>query len=445
MADDEEQTPEEQAARQRASAQDAAAELVRMGIDPRSLGLDVPTDSAASGAAAGRPPGAGRPNSLADDLAAPTLDPAGSTPDPGPEPTSQHSQHVAEPADAAPPGPGGRVVQLRPDAGGTGATAAPRVRSAAPVPSPVVAPDTPRRQPVAAGPLEQLLATTLLARPAPAAPGRLLRTVTRGLLTPDAAGAAGQERQLVEAARSRQVGPRVVTVLAGKGGVGTTAVALGVGSALAALRDDRVVVADLRPGTASLGVLMSGEPAPTARGLARDQQAAPLELASGLRVVDGVGAGSPLRRADVSALLDRLVPEHAFCLLDVGEDDQEATDAALARTDQAVLVTEAGRTGLAAARVGAERLLDSDPFALDLAVHVVVCTRDQPYREVLRRAQAQLEVTPARLVVVPPDPHLGAGEPFDAAALGPATREALLQVAAAVALGERTVSRKAPR
>lgn len=433
MSDEEEPTPEERAARRRASAQDAAADLARMGIDPRSLGLEAPAEQARDS------PGPAHRSAtpVDEELVAPSLDPPGSARSTG-APAAGPAARSTDPGET---GDGGdaQILPLRPvigaDESGGGRPAPPGPGATVPA-GPGTEPA--RRRPVAAGPLEQLLATTLLARPAPAAPGRLLRTVTRGLLTPDAAGAAGEERELVAAARSRQVGPRLVAVLAGKGGVGTTTVALGVASALAALREDQVVLADLCTGAASLGTLLTGEPAPSVRTLARDQHADAVQASGGLRVVDGVGPGAALRRADVAALLDRLGPEHAFCLLDVGAENTLATDVALARCDQAVLVTEAGRTGLGAARLAADRLSDSDPFAVDRAVHVVVCTRDEPYREVLRRARAQLEVSPARLVVVPPDPYLGAGEPFDAAELGAATREAMLQVTAAVALGDRT-------
>ncbi len=441
MADDDEATtPEERAARQRASAQDAAADLVRMGIDPRSLGLEPPSAPTDPPVEAPDP-----------DLAPPALGSERSAPDP-PVAGSEGSDR-----------PGGgqhaRVVALRPDRGagsgspptgghpsGTG-TGTPDPRMAVPVPGRPTgaAAPAPARPVPAAGPLEQLLARTLLARPVPAASGRMLRSVARGLVTPDAAGAAGEERELVAAARSRQFAPRVVAFVAGKGGVGTTTAALGAGAALAALRDDRAAVVDMRSGTPSLGIALAGQPAPSARSVARDERSEPLALPGGLRLVDGTGWSGALRRTDVAPLLDHLSASHAFSLLDVGNDPGDAAEVALARADQVVIVTEAGRSGLAAARAAAERITDIDPFAVDLAVYVVACTRDEPYREVLRRAQQQLSVAPARLVVVPPDPHLAAGEAFDAAALRPATREALLQVAASLALGERTAARRGQR
>ncbi len=443
MADDDEVTPEELAARKRASAQDAAADLVRMGIDPRSLGLEAPAmpDPDDAGGPGGRR--AAEPDA---DLAPPSLGPTPSRAAASSDPAEPSAERVPTTGSSA-GDEGGRVVALRPGRHAPpGSAADPTVDPrAVPLPGRPLAPEPagPAARPaVTAGPLEQLLSSTLRARPVPAASGRVLRSMARGLVTPDAAGAAGAERELVAAARGRQVAPRVVALVAGKGGVGTTTAALGAGAALAALRDDETVVADLRPGTPSLGLALTGAPAPTVRVLARDDAGQPLELPGGLRVVDGTGWGGALRRTDVAPLLDHLTAGHTFCLLDLGNDAGDVTEVAVARADQVVVVTEPGPAGLGAARAVAERLTDIDPFALDLAIHVVVCTRDQPYREVLRQARDQLAVAPARLIVIPPDPYLAAGEVFAAAALRPATREAMLQLAAALALGGRGPARQ---
>ncbi len=445
MADEDEADEEQRAARKRASAQQAAADLVRMGIDPRSLGLDPPEEPgrADRGHDVGeRPPD----RSVAADLSPPTLDappldtPSSDAPPPGAPGTSSGGAGREDAATDA----GARVYQLRGQRHGAQAAAGPSTASTEGAAGDGLTPVAGGRARgrVGAGPLERLLAATLVDRPVPAQAGRLLRSVTRGLATPDAAAAAGDERELVAAVRGRHGGSRVVAFHAGKGGVGTTSVALGVGAALAALRDDRTVLADLRAGTASLGETLTGTPAPTARALARAAAAGstapePGALPGGLGLVDGSGWDTPLRRSDLPELLALLTADHAFVLLDVGNDAGESAYAGLSRADLSVVVTEAGPSGLDAARVAIDRLADIDPYAPDGCVHVVVCTSPAPYREVLRRAREQLAVEPARLVVVPPDPHLAAGERFDAAALLPATREALLQAAAAVVLGGR--------
>lgn len=284
------------------------------------------------------------------------------------------------------------------------------------------------------GAVEDLLARTAAAKPTPNTSGRWMKAVTFGLVTPDAAESAGSERMLVAALRTRQSDRRIVAFNAGKGGVGTTTVALGVATAFAALRDDPTALVDAHSGTASLAQMLGSTSALTGRDLVADTDAEPTVVPGGLRVVDGCGWGTPLRRADVPPLLDRLGRDNTFTLVDVGNDPGEAAYAALARSDQTVIVTCAGAWGLSSARVAAARLRDIDTFAIDRAIYVVVCTNDESYRKVHREVMQQLAQGPVRAVVVPPDPELAGGQPFDPSRVRPATREAMLEVAAAIAV-----------
>lgn len=300
-----------------------------------------------------------------------------------------------------------------------------------PAPQPVAVAASPS---VTSGPVEDLLARTAAAKPTPNTSGRWMKAVTFGLVTPDAAESAGSERMLVGALRTRQSDRRVVAFNAGKGGVGTTTVALGVATAFAALREDPTALVDAHSGTASLAQMLGATAALTGRDLVADADAEPTVIPGGLRVVDGCGWGTPLRRADVPPLLDRLGRDNTFTLVDVGNDPGEAAYAALARADQTVIVTCAGAWGLSSARVAAARLRDIDTFAIDRAIYVVVCTNDESYRKVHREVMNQLAQGPVRAVVVPPDPELAGGQPFDPSRVRPATREAMLEVAAAIAV-----------
>lgn len=418
MADDQDgPTDEELEARRRASAQDAAGDLARMGVDPRLLGLDP---------VSAPPPPAGP-----DGASAPAPDRAGS----GDEAPADH----------------GAVVPLRPEfadptamAGGPPSQSTPSTSPAlgpppgqyfSPYAAPAAAPPMAEQpQSSTSGPVESLLARTTSGKAAPSTSGRWVRAVTFGLMTPDAAETVGSERLLVGALRTRQNDRRVVAFNAGKGGVGTTTVALGVATAFAALREDPTVLVDAHSGTASLGQMLGVPAALTGRDLVADADAEPTVVPGGLRVVDGCGWGTPLRRADVPPLLDRLGRDHAFTLVDVGNDPGEAAYAALARSDQTVIVTCAGAWGLSSARVAAARLRDVDTFAIDRAIYVVVCTNDESYRKVHREVMQQLAQGPVRAVVVPPDPELASGQPFDPSRVRPATREAMLEVAAAIAV-----------
>ncbi len=369
MADDDGQDQPDQSLRDRRQAQSAAGDLSRMGIDPRSLGLG---------------------------------DPEPRTPPPPAEPEEVDESRA-------------RVVPIRPEF-----TAPPQA------PDPV--PDDSVRPPSAA---EQLLSRASNPEPAPRQTGRMLRTVARGLATPDAALAVQGERQAVDAIRHRQTDRRIVAFVGGKGGVGCTTVAVGVGTAFMAMREDHSVVVDVQQGSASLGrTFGAGEPRTVTSLLSEVEATIPPAAPTGLGLVDGSGWDQGLSRGDVAGVLDRLRADHTFNLLDVGDDAGEAGHAALARADQAVVVTSPGELGVGALRSALDRIKVVNPQAASSAVHVVVCPHEHAYREAHREFSGALGVS---IVVVPPDPYLQAGHAYDPAQVAPATREALLRVAGLVA------------
>src|SRR5699024_8253594 len=83
--------------------------------------------------------------------------------------------------------------------------------------------------------------------------GALMRTIGRGLITPDAAEVAHSDRELIDAVRRRQSDRRIIAVIAAKGGVGCTSIAVGIGTTFMAMRDDRAAVVDVQQGAACLG------------------------------------------------------------------------------------------------------------------------------------------------------------------------------------------------
>ncbi|MET0819753.1 MAG: hypothetical protein ABWY58_02220 [Aeromicrobium sp.] len=363
--------------RDRRQAQGAAGDLARMGIDPRSLGLGEP-----------------------------------------------EAPRRADPAPVDDGEPRAPVVYLRPQGGAQGGAHPPPPAAEPEQPEVVRAPSELERQLSGARP--------------PAAPrqaSRLLKTVARGLVTPDAAVAVQTERQIVDAVRQRQTDRRIVTFVSGKGGVGCTTVAVGVGTAFMAMREDHSVVVDVQQGTPSLAASFGAEAARSVASLVAESEAtAPPTAPSGLGLVDGSGWDQALTRNDVVGVLDRLRSDHTFNLLDVGDDAGEAGHAALARADQAVVVTGPGEMGVAALRTALERVRLVNPEAASVAVHVVVCPHEQAYREALR-----LTGSSAAVVVVPPDPYLQEGHAYDPARVASTTREAFLRIAGAVA--QRSVRR----
>lgn len=369
MADETDDDQPDQSLRDRRQAQSAAGDLSRMGIDPRSLGLGEP------------------------EAPAPRVEPEVDPHEP------RATVHALRPEfDTRPPAP--------------------------PEPAEVET----VRSPSAA---EQMLSRAHDPQPAVRQTGRLLRTVARGLVTPDAAVTVQSEREAVDAIRLRQTDRRIVAFIAGKGGVGCTTVAVGVGTAFMALRDDHSVVVDVQQGTASLGhAFGAAGPRSVVSLLSESEVAQPPVADSGLGLVDGSGWDQGLSRSDVVGVLDRLRADHTFNLLDVGDDAGEAGHAALARADQAVVVTGPGELGLGALSTALDRAKGVNPLAASFAVHVVVCQHEQSYREAQRQAADLLGPT---VVVVPPDPHLQAGHAYDPSRASAGTREALLRVAGLVA------------
>ncbi len=408
MSDDlsPEEAAEQAAARRRSSAQSAAGDLARMGIDPRALGLQAPAPA--------RP---ARHSSDPDQQDGPRADPAS-----GP-PAEAHEPVVA--ANVVPLRPGGQPPAL-PESGTSYAWS--------PAPPPI-APGSDGETEPRVVPLEFLLGREGRGEPQRAGFSQLARAVTFGMLTPDAADAADREREMVNRVRARQTEPRSVVFLAGKGGVGTTCVATGVGCVLAALRDDTTTLVSLRPGTPSLGLAMAGTKAPNARDLARaDAELSPLRLDNGLQVLDGPRWGTPVRRVDVPAIVDRLGQSSAFSLFDVGNDASESGHSILSRADQVVIVSGSGPDGVDAARVAAERAAEIDPYLLDSAIYVVVCQREAALRTIVK---AMRETMPqgARIVAVPPEELLAEGVAFDPSRVAVATRLAMIDIAGLVALG----------
>lgn len=74
-----------------------------------------------------------------------------------------------------------------------------------------------------------------------------------------------------------------------------------------------------------------------------------------------------------------------------------------------------------------DRLRRVNQVAASGAVAVIVATSEPAYKQAMRDLRGRPQV-----VVVPPDPWLAAGSPFEPSAVRAETREALLRIAAAV-------------
>ncbi|WP_238019602.1 hypothetical protein KZZ52_27745 [Dactylosporangium sp. AC04546] len=264
--------------------------------------------------------------------------------------------------------------------------------------------------------------------------GRTVRALTLGLARTGATEAAELEHRLVEAVRAAQARPRVVAVLSGSGGTGTTTTAAGIATTLAALRSDPVVLADAQTGTASLSARLAGDrrrpAAPTVADVARHgARALPGAAHGGLGIVDAAPHRDPVTPAGLRRVLAALTAGHAFVVLDLGDDAGDVSRLA----DRAVVVTAPTAAAVDGTRRVLDRLWRADPAAAGTAAVAVVCPEPAAHRRLVRRLHEELSADVARIVLVPYDQALPGPGPLDPARLRPATREAYLALAALVA------------
>jgi len=385
------QSAELSAEAERRAAQDAAAELARMGIDPTALGLEPAPAKGARTA-----PARGVSAIPSDTAGADALD----TRDPRSDATTL--TFINRPL-----------------------TDQPAPSWSLPVPPPEYLTE----------PLED--ATTTHKIVLPERWHRIIRAFTLGLVKPGAAEAIERERRLMARIRTRRREPVIVAFVSGKGGAGTTTTAAGIGLSLAANRTDNITLVDARCGTSSLGRRLAGRPAPSTAQLSEPEDAPPqnllpLRTRGLLGLVDAPPWHMPISPARVIHVLDRLRVSQALTLVDIGADLTQTAQAVLGRADQIVLVTTTSQDAIDAARTALGRIWQEAPHRLNTIIVAIACLTSNQYRHTLRKLRAEPGLT-SRTVAVPFDPALSAGGPLDPSDLRPATREAFLSLAALVA------------
>lgn len=424
-------------AAERRAAQDGAAELERMGIDPRAVGLEpppVPGPPPAPGPARGVVPLPTRSGPHGQVPVPPSV--SSQVADPPPPPPASPPPATGPPSPAAPPARGPATYgRARPavhsGTGPLGPTGAPSDRAETTLSRPIggVAPPSGAAADQLR-PLAQVVAPPSLG--SSAALRRLGRAVTLGLLEPGAAAAVEYERQLVARVRLRRQEPRVIAFVSGKGGVGTTTTAIGVALTLATLRSDTTALVSARSGAGSVAERLVGQPAPPVTAVTGREAQEPLWVHGSLAVVDGAPWHTPASADALGRLLDQLRGQHPLTVVDVGNDLSESARRAIARADQVVLVTSASREGVGAVQVALSRVYEADPFRLHTAVLALTCLNGRQYRRTVRSLRTVLGIQAPRTVPVGFDPWLAAGDRIEPGQLRAATREAYLQVAGLV-------------
>jgi CheY-like chemotaxis protein len=193
---------------------------------------------------------------------------------------------------------------------------------------------------------------------------------------------------------------RVVGFLGAKGGVGTTTVAVNAAAGLLKQAMGEVILADLGPGSGSLGLYLGLRPrrggikrllSQPAKDITR--RMVELELVShpsGLRVLPGqlapVGAAAAVTPEHMQVMLDQLGGMSDWLVLDLGMGLPDATRCALERCDHVALVTEPDTTTM--------RLVEE---LLDLLVRDVGVDRHNVSAVIVNRAAATEIVTLANL------------------------------------------------
>jgi putative peptide zinc metalloprotease protein len=271
-------------------------------------------------------------------------------------------------------------------------------------------------------------------------------------------GPSQAERRALELASRVKIpirGSRRVVVLCRKGGAGKTTTALMLGHTFAAFRGDRVVAVDANPDAGSLAHRIRRETSATVTTLLRDRElierysdvrAYTSQAPTRLEVIasdDDPKITHALGKHDYQNVIDVLDRHYNLVLLDTGTGIlDDAIQGILEQADQVVLVMPPALDG---ARVAAATLDWLEEHGYDWlvrgAVTVINGVRGPGLVE-LDLVEDHFSQRCAASVRIPWDPVLEAGAGADLSDLRRGTREAYVELAAAVADGFRSPSRR---
>jgi MinD-like ATPase involved in chromosome partitioning or flagellar assembly len=286
----------------------------------------------------------------------------------------------------------------------------------------------------------------------PAAKGwrKWLRVATFGLITMQQSPDELRFRLLNAVINRPLPGAYSVVVLGGKGGVGKTTTAVGMGSMFALVRKDKVVAIDGNP---DIGANLAERIDPTTASsyrevLADDRIERYAEMRShvGQSHVSGLDVLAANRQVNDRKLLDpktyhatyeRLQRFYSVFVTDAGTNiEHPVMKGVLANADSIIVVASTTRDSAQAAGRVMDWLRESGHHGL-LARSVVVLNNvtgrsDRKLIDTLFQTFAR-RVGGDRVFVLPYDRHLAAGGVVDIDQLRPATRRQFLEIAAAMA------------
>jgi len=277
---------------------------------------------------------------------------------------------------------------------------------------------------------------------------RLLYRLTAGRVNLGPNRTELAERDMVARAKARVVDCRRIAVMSRKGGVGKTTTTLQLGHTFASHRGDRVIALDGNPDAGSLAYRVRRETTATITDLLRDRdsiaryadiRAYTSQAPTRLEIVaadDDPSITEALREQDFYSVVDLLEHHYNLVLMDTGTGVLESAAKGIVElADQLVVVSG---PSLDTARTAMSTLdwLGEHGHADLVANAVAVVNQVRPKSQLdLDRVEELFAGRVATVVRIPWDPFLEAGGEASIEELAPATRQAYLALAAAVADG----------
>ena len=276
---------------------------------------------------------------------------------------------------------------------------------------------------------------------------RALYNATSGAINPGPSAAERNRAAVLERVTAPINGSRRVVVMSRKGGVGKTTITLALGSTFAMMRGDRVVALDANPDAGNLAhrvarpcprtitdVLNEMELITSYSDLRRFTAQAPDSRLEVLASDDDPRIGLALNRQAYHRVIELLDHYYNLIVIDTGTGILDsANQGLLADADQLVLVLKPALDGARAASLTLDWLAEHGYGELVARAVVVINGTRRGSGIPLDRVSDHFARRCAKVVTVPSDPSLESGAQTSLSALQPATREALVELAAAVA------------
>ncbi|OBB60149.1 chromosome partitioning protein ParA [Mycobacterium sp. 852013-51886_SCH5428379] len=240
-----------------------------------------------------------------------------------------------------------------------------------------------------------------------------------------------------------------IAVVSLKGGVGKTTVTATLGATLAAARSDRVVAVDANPNRGTLSQRVPVETPATVRHLLRDAEGIDSYSAvrgytsqdpSGLEVLaseSDPAVSEAFSADDFQQTLSVLRRFYSVVVTDCGTGLMHSAMSAVLDSADLLIIVSTGSVDASRSAAATLDWLDAHgrhALVAD-AVAVVNAVRPRSGKVDLQKVQDHFSRRCRAVQVLPFDPHLDEGGEIDLQRLKPATRDALMELAAVVADG----------